>query len=176
MAKRKDEREEEQDQGTKAEHGIGRPDAEMEHRGTKADLGGDDDTTWLKDPKAELGGNDDTTWLKDPNAESANVDVGPMRPTGPADTAGLDVGPVTQESGDVDEKIGAIPLPSPMPAPDEGDPAAVVWPEYQEGPEMVDDDNDDADWAEEDAETEVDIDVETDEDVDTFEEVDDEEE
>ena len=37
MAKRKDEREEEQDRGTKADHGIGRPDAEVENT-TKADL------------------------------------------------------------------------------------------------------------------------------------------
>ena len=85
MAKRKDEREEEQDRGTKADHGIGRPDAEMENRATKAELAdqndtewlkdpkaeltGGNDTDWLKDPKAELGGNDDTTWLKDPKAE-----------------------------------------------------------------------------------------------------------
>ncbi len=54
MAKRKDEREEEQDQGTKAEHGIGREDAAMENRGTKADLGSDDDPSWLKDPKADI--------------------------------------------------------------------------------------------------------------------------
>ena len=180
MAKRKDEREEEQDKGTKAEHGIGRPDAEMEHRGTKAELGGDDDTTWLKDPKAE----------------SADVDVGPMRPTGPdqgverpiwqeprplegegqlgAESAGIDVGPVAREAGDQDDTISAMPIPSPMPAPDEGDPAAIIWPEFQEGPEMVDDDNDDADWAEDGQGTEVqaDVDVDTDEEVDTFEEVD----
>ena len=35
MAKRKDEREEEQDQGTKADHGIGREDAVMENRGPR---------------------------------------------------------------------------------------------------------------------------------------------
>lgn len=40
------------------------------------------------------------------------------------------------------------------------------------GPESIDAEAEDADWADEDAETEVDIDVETDEDVDTFEEVD----
>ncbi len=44
MAKRKDEREEEQDRGTKADHGIGRPDAEVENT-TKADLPAVENTT-----------------------------------------------------------------------------------------------------------------------------------
>ena len=133
----------------------------------------------MKNPKAELGSDDDTEWLKDPKAVSADVDVGPMRPTRPADTAGLDIGPVTREFGDADDKISAIPLPSPMPAPDEGDPAAVVWAQYDEGSEITDDDNEDSDWddgPEMGADAEVDVDVDTDEEVDTFEEVDDEEE
>ena len=125
MAKRKDEREEEQDQGTKAEHGIGREDAAMENRGTKAELGGGNNTDWLEDPKAELGGGNDSDWIKDPKAESADVDIGPIRPTGPAESAGLDVGPVAREGGDKDDTVSAIPLPSPMPAPDEADPLVV---------------------------------------------------
>ena len=166
MAERRRGRDEEQDRGTKDEHGIGREDEGMEDRGTKseygigpedegverpiwkeprptereegqdpkAELGGDDDTTWLEDPKAELGGDDDTEWLKDP--------------------APIDVGPIVRDGGD------------------EGDPAAVVWPDFDEGPESIDAETEDDDWADEDAETEVDVDVDTDEDVDTFEEVD----
>ena len=130
MAKRKDEREEEQDRGTKADHGIGRPDAEMENRATKAGLGDQNDTEWLKDPKAELGGDDDTTWLKDPKAELG----GGNNTDWLKDPAPIDVGPIVRDGGDEGDRIGIMPLPSPMPAPDEGDPAAVVWPDYQEGP------------------------------------------
>ena len=40
----------------------------------KSELGGNDDTEWLKDPKAELGGGNDSDWLKDP----APIDAGPI--------------------------------------------------------------------------------------------------
>ena len=54
MAERRHGRDEEQDRGTKDEHGIGREDEGAEDRGTKAELGGNDDTEWLKDPKADI--------------------------------------------------------------------------------------------------------------------------
>ena len=175
------------DRGTKAEHGIAREDEGMEDRGTKAEHGigpedeGVERPIWKeprptereeeKDPKTELTGGNDTDWLKDPKAElgvtSAGNDEALERPTDDfagvlppfaddptVDAAAIDVGPIGREGAD------------------EGDPAAVIWPEYQEGPESIDAEAEDADWADEDAETEVDIDVENDEDVDTFEEVD----
>ena len=63
MAERKGGREEEQDRGTKAEHGKGREDEEVFPRGTKDVLGSDDHPQWLKDPKVK----------------SVDVDVAPMR-------------------------------------------------------------------------------------------------
>ena len=85
MAERRRGRDEEQDRGTKDEHGIGREDEGMEDRGTKSEYGigpedeGVERPIWKEprptereegqDPKAELGGDDDTTWLEDPKAE-----------------------------------------------------------------------------------------------------------
>ena len=139
MAKRKDEREEEQDRGTKADHGIGRPDAEMENRATKAGLGDQNDTEWLKDPKAELTGGNDTEWIKDPKADI--------------------VDPVHTEGADLLD--------------------TATVPQFQEGPESIDAENEDADWDDDAPEMEVEVDIEEDvdthADVDTFEEVDAEE-
>jgi len=96
---------------------------------------------------------------------------------GKGDPAGLDVGPISREgSDDEDVDPAGIIVPEFKEGADEGDPAAVIWPQFKEGPESVDTETEDADWADEDAETEVDVDVETDEDVDTFEEVEDEDE
>ena len=133
----------------------------------KAELGTDDDTTWLKDPKAELGSDDDSDWLKDPKAElgvtSAGNDEALERPTTDfagvepplaGDPVGLDVGPISREGSD------------------EGDPEAIVWPEFQEGPESIDAENEDADWDDDAPEMEVEVDI--DDDVDTHEDVDEE--
>jgi len=154
-----------EDRGTKAEHGIGREDEGMEDRGTKAEhgIGSEDEGVerpiWKEprptereegqDPRAELGGGNDTDWLKDPTEN----------------TAAIDVGPVFREGADIVDPIHAK-------SGDEVDPAAVIWPDYKEGPESIDAETEDDDWADEDEETEVDVDVDTDEDVDTFEEVD----
>ena len=48
-----------------------------------------------------------------------------------------------------------------MPAPDEGDPAAIIWPEFQEGPESIDAETEDGDWADApEMEADIDMDVE----------------
>ncbi len=196
MAERRRGRDEEQDRGTKAEHGIAREDEGMDDRGTKAEhgiaredegmedrgtkaehgigpedegverpiwqeprptereeekdvdpkaeLGGDDDTEWLKDPKAELTGGNNTDWLKDPKSElgvtSAGNDEALERPTDDfagvlppfaddptVDAAAIDVGPIGREGAD------------------ESDPAAIIWPEFQEGPESIEAEAEDAD-------------------------------
>ena len=225
MAERRRGRDEEQDRGTKAEHGIAREDEGMDDRGTKAEHGiaredegmedrgtkaehgigpedeGVERPIWKEprptereeekdvDPKAELGGGNNTDWLKDPKSElgvtSAGNDEALERPTDDfagvlppfaddptVDAAAIDVGPIGREGGDEGDPAGFDIGPVGRERGDEGDPAAVIWPDYQEGPESIDAEAEDADWADEDAETEVDIDVENDEDVDTFEEVD----
>ena len=134
MAERKGRGEAEKDRGTKAEHGIGREDEGMGDRGTKAGLGGDDNADWLKDP----------------NVKSADVDVGPMRQIDPEQHAER---PIWQE-----------PKPTERESVPDTDPAAVVGPDYQDGPESIDADTDDGDWDDDAPEMEADVDIDDDED------------
>ena len=71
------------------------------------------------------------------------------RERGPdTDPAGLGVGPISRKgTGD-----------------DEGDPAAVIWPDFKEGPESIDAETEDADWADgPEMEADIDLDVEDEE-------------
>ena len=89
----------------------------------KSELGGNDDTEWLKDPKTELGGGNNTDWLKDPKSElgvtSAGNDEALERPTDDfagvlppfaddptVDAAAIDVGPIGREGGDEGDPAG----------------------------------------------------------------------
>ena len=73
MSERRGRPEQEQDRGTKAEHGIGRPDAEMEDRGTKAEhgIGKEDEGIEDRGTKAESGIEKDT----EPSNEFIRVDT-----------------------------------------------------------------------------------------------------
>jgi len=94
-------------------------------------------------------------------------------PGGDVDRAGFDVGPVNREGADIIDPVHTE-------GGDEGDPAAVIWPQYDEGTESIDAETEDADWDDDAPEMEVDVDidedvdthVDVDEDVDTYEDVD----
>ena len=168
------------DRGTKAEHGIAREDEGMEDRGTKAEHGigpedeGVERPIWKEprptereeekdvDPKAELGvtsaGNDEA--LERPTDDFAGV-LPPFADDPTVDAAAIDVGPIGREGGDEGDPAGFDIGPVGRERGDEGDPAAVIWPEYQEGPESIDAETEDADWADgPEMEADIDMDVE----------------